>query len=184
MQCVLSAAACVVIGWQPSFPLASIWGAGRASRLGRARLSRGCGRRYLRRSLSLTEKQLPSRRNMELHGSKAICTCVRDWRFFGSEETNILSLGCHSPTFNTSTSSVFCVPRLDEGTKARTVVMIELKHAEDYGLAEPYTTTRNPARFFKYLIMEVVNGGRMTECHLICSEGFSFQTEAQWIRCM
>lgn len=62
--------------------------------------------------------------------------------------------------------------------------MIELKHAEDYGLAEPYTTTRNPARFLKYLIMEVVNGGRMTECHLICSEGFSFQTEAQWIRCI
>lgn len=114
LQCVLSAAACVVIGWQPSFPLASIWGAGRASRLGRVRLSRGCGRRYLRRNLSLTEKPLPSRRNMELHGSKARSTCVRDWRFFGSGETNILSLRCHSPTFNTSTSSMFCVPRLDE----------------------------------------------------------------------
>lgn len=32
--------------------------------------------------------------------------------------------------------------------------------------------------------MEVVNGERMTECHLICCESFSIQTEAPQICCM
>lgn len=138
--CALSAAACVVIGWQWTvISVCSIEGSVHASCFGRefpANMGRGYGRRHLRHNLCLTAQPLSTCSTLpqcKRHVCVALWVYLRGLALFWhchQRDQQPFSQMLFSSFQHLYIQRILYIPAT-QGTKTLTVVMSEIKHAED-----------------------------------------------------